>query len=868
MNNHYKQIPKLFKIILSRLSIYEEMFSISWDFQREYSGIFEEGGRVRAFFWLLGSTLQAAGFYFLLTARSRSEMFKNYFKIAYRNIKGHKVFSFINVAGLATGIAAALFMLMYVVSERNFDDFHLNKDRIYRVTGEWEDSGGARRFAASMPGIAPVLEQDLPGVEKAARIRPVSEAVVTIDKNLTLKLESAFYADPQLFEIFSWPLLQGAASAVLSEPFTVVLSQSSAGRFFGHEDCMGKSLNVNGQLYSITGVMEDSPANSHLQYEMLISYSTIQTLGEYPDNPWSVWGDDYTYILIKENTDLDNLRAQLNSMVGQYSETWFAERMSLGLQPLSEIHWDLQSRGDMGAKGSTLYVYIFLSASILVLLIACFNFINLSTSRYLDRMKEVGVRKVNGAGRGQLIQQLLVESLLVATISAVIGVYLFHLLNKSLYSILALEVILNARHFFLMYGMIFVLILLIGIVAGGYPALYLSKFRPADILKPGTTYFNPRSPIRQILVVVQFSISIILIVGTATIYRQLDFMKNSDLGFDKENVVLVQLPYGDPELQQKYPVIRDRFLNHPRINSASGAYSVPGLNSQFRMSVKKNPGGENESYSLQVLPGDFGFLDTMGLQIVEGRDFSREFSLDSQESVILNQSAVKALDLKDPLNKKIIMAGDRQMSVIGVIKDFHIASLHTEIAPMIVYIEPKMYGTMAVKIASTNSEETLLYMEETWAEVLPMVEFNHRFMEDAYAGYYRSEEKTGKLMIIFTCLALLVSCMGLFGLATFITSKRIKEIGVRKVLGATSGQISILLTKQFAKWVVISNLAAWPVAYYLLSRWLENFVYRIDLGLLQFVLSGLAALVVAVLTVSFQTAKTALSDPVHSLRYE
>jgi putative ABC transport system permease protein len=483
-------------------------------------------------------------------------------------------------------------------------------------------------------------------------------------------------------------------------------------------------------------------------------------------------------------------------------------------------------------------------------------------------MKEVGVRKVVGANRAQLISQFLMESLLVTLIAAALGIYIFSLLKRRFYSLLNIEVLFNSYQFMFLCGIIILLVISVGLIAGGYPALFLSRFRPMDIIRTGFSGVKNKLSFRQALVVIQYSISIILIIGTIIVYQQIDFMKNSDLGFEKEDVVLIRLPFNDPEVQEKYSLLRDQLMNHTNVISVSGAYTVPGVNSNFQMSVRKAGTAEDSPHSLQILPGDSGYVKTMQLELVKGRDFSERNTLDTRESAILNETAVRALSLEDPIGIKLIIANNREMTIIGVVRDFHVKSLHNEIRPMMIYNEPKMYGTMAIKIQPENSEDTLLSLKETWERVLPLAGFNFRYMEDAYNSFYLTEEKTGTLIRIFTCLALLVSCLGLFGFAAFTASKRVKEIGIRKVLGATASGITVLLSKQFAQWVIISNVVAWPIAYFLLNRWLENFAYIIRLGPLPFILSGVVALSISIVTVSFLTIKAAVTNPVDSLKYE
>lgn len=795
-------------------------------------------------------------------------MFKNYIKIAFRNIKRHKGYSFINIFGLSVGMTVCLLMLMYVVNEISYDDFHEKGDRIYRLTCDWGTEGSKMKFAGSMPAFAQALNSEIPEIEVAARIRHNSEMIILGAQNEKYKQSQIFHADPEVFDIFSWKLLEGDTSSVLADPFSVVVTQKIAKKYFNNDDPIGKTLNIDDHLYRVTGLLEDFPPNTHLDCEILISYATIHSLGEYPSQPWTQWGDDLTFFVLRENSSLDSVADKVNALLTQNTGEWFTNKMDLILQPLSKIHWETEYRGDVGVKGNIVYVYLFLSAAILVLAIACFNFMNLSTSRYMDRMKEIGVRKVVGANRKQLIRQFLTESLLVTLVSMAFGVVLFNILHASLYSYLGAPFGFSISHFQNLYAIVVLMVLIVGLLAGSYPAWFMSRFHPADIINKRAMKSRTRVSFRNVLVVLQFAISIILIVGTIFIYQQIDFMKNTDLGFDKEDVVLAYFPFTNPQAKEKYPVLKNEFLKHQNVVEVTGVYTVPGINSQYNMTVRKKGGGEGDSVSIQALPADFGFVKSLGLEIVSGRGFSEEFSLDSKESAILNEAAVKMLGYENPIGEKLLILGGREVSIVGVVKDFHVKSLHSKISPMLIYIDPKFYLLTATKIKPEDSEATLAYMGDVWKTVLGEQEFNYRYMKDAYYSFYAEEEKTGKLISVFTGLALFISCLGLFGLAAFMTNRKVKEIGIRKVLGASVRSIAALYSKEFTKWVIVSNILAWPIAYLLIDMWLKNFAYRIVLTPIPFVLGGIAALSIALVTVSSHAIRAAMANPVESLRSE
>ncbi len=842
--------------------------SIADDLEYRYRQYREEKGRLTA---NINNTFQ---FIIIIIPLGKEAIFgsfimlKNYIKTAYRNFKRHKGYSFINIFGLAVGMTVCLLMLMYVVHEISYDDFHKKKDRIYRVVSHWGTEGSQMKFAGTMPAIAPALNSEIPEVEVAARARFNDEMVVLDSENEKFKESGIFHVDPEVLRIFDWELSAGDEDTALVDPFSVVISQKIAKKYFGSEDPLGKTLNLNNSLYKVTGVIKDLPANTHLHCEILVSYSTILSLGGYPEQPWTSWGDDLTYFVLRENSRIDNVSDKLYGLLTQNTGKWFTDKMNLQLQRLKDIHWDTESRGDVGEKGNILYVYLFLSAAILVLIIACFNFMNLSTSRYLDRMKEVGVRKVVGADRRQLVKQFLTESFFVAAMAMILGIFLFSILNSYLYSYLGAAFIAHVSHTSYLIGIIALMVVIVGLMAGSYPAWFMSRFHPVEILSKKIMRGQSKLSFRNVMVVLQFAISIILILGTIIIYQQIDFMKNTDLGFDKEDVVLSYFPFSNPQAKEKYAVLKDEFLKHQSVKGVTGVYTVPGVNSQYNMSVTKKGAKAGDYYTIQALPADFGFIKSMGLELVSGRDFSEDHSLDSQESIILNERAVKMFGFENPLGEKLLIPDKKEVTVIGVVKDFHVKSLHNQISPMMIYIDPKFYLLMATKITPENSEATLTYLRDVWEAVLGDPEFNYKFMREAYFSFYDAEEKTGKLLSIFTGLALFISCLGLFGLASFVTSKRVKEIGIRKVLGATVGGITIFYSKEFTKWVILSNIVAWPIGYYLIHTWLKNFAYRIQLTPLPFVLSGAAVLLTALITVGFHAMKAATANPVDSLRSE
>jgi putative ABC transport system permease protein len=794
-------------------------------------------------------------------------MFKNYLKIAFRNIFKFKVFSTINILGLSIGMTACLLMLMYVVNEISFENFHHNKNRIYRIAVEWGNKESKMKFAGSMPALAPSLNSQIPEVEKAIRIKRDYDAVIINQAKEEIQEDNLFFTDPAIFDIFSFNLIKGDKATALIDPFSVVLSEKQASKYFGSNSPIGEYLDYGDTPLKITGLMENIPVNTHLNCEFLVSYSTLKALGKVFDKPWNNWGDDLTYVLLKHNVSPTSLLKKLDELLLNNTEEWYSSRMKFSIQHLSDIHWDTESRGDFGAKGNRMYICIFLSASIFVLVIACFNFMNLSTSRYLDRMKEIGVRKVVGARRGQLIKQFLLESFLITIISIIIGVVLFEFIHMFFYSYLSTNAILTKINIYYFYVIISGIVLIVGFFAGGYPALFLSRFKPVDILKRGSVKSFKKISFRNILVVFQFAITIILILGTIIIYQQLNYMKNSDLGFEKENVVLLHFPFTNKVAKQKYTILRDELKKNSNIVDVTCAYTVPGINSRMNMSVRKKENSPENSVSLQALPADFGFASSMGLKIIEGRDFSDKFSLE-EENVILNQTAVKVLDLKNPLGEKLKLPGNKDVTVIGVTKDFHVQSFHNKINPMLIYINREMFVLMALKIKPQNTAELIAFIENTWKDVLPDVEFNFRYMEDAYHNLYQSEEKTARLLTIFTSLALLISCLGLVGLASFMSNKRIKEIGIRKVLGASVSGIIFLMNKDLLKRVIYANIFAWPIAWFVMNKWLEYFAYQIKLSGWSFLFAGAVALIIALVTVSYQAITSAVANPVDSLRYE
>ncbi len=623
---------------------------------------------------------------------------------------------------------------------------------------------------------------------------------------------------------------------------------------------------------NITGVMADIPENTHLHAGMFLSYSTLKAMGKSPQYPWNQWGDDMTYILLNKNAKPDSIVPQLNKMLAENGGEWLSSRTKFELQPLSKIHWDTETRGDVGRKGNKAYIYIFLSAAIFILIIACFNFMNLSISKYIDRMKEVGVRKVAGAHRKQLIRQFMTESFLVILMSVLIATVLFSVFYSGLYTYLNTDFIFNKYHFIALLLIITGTIIGVGIIAGGYPALFISKYNPVEIFRNQTGKAGKKLTLRKILVMLQFSISIILLVGTIVIFRQLNYMKNSDLGFNKEDVVLLSFIGSDnKKVIQKYDLLRNELLKDPKIQSVSGAYTIPGINSQMNISITPEGESAENSVNIQALPADFGFAKAMGLQIVEGRDFSEEFPSDRYESVLINQAAVTSLGLKKPIGTKLKIPGDEfknGVRIVGVLKDFHIKSFQSKISPVLVYINPNMYMNVAIRITQGNETASIDQIKTVWNKIFPDIPVNPTYLKDVYNGLYSSEEKTGKLLSVFTALALFISCLGLFGFASYTVSKRVKEVGIRKVLGAKASRISFLLSGQFTILVLFSGFIAIPIAYWLVNKWLQNFAFRVSVAWWVFFAAVFFEILVALITVGWQSWRAATRNPVEALRYE
>ena len=807
-------------------------------------------------------------------------MLTNYLKIALRNLHKYKGYTFINVAGLAVGLACCLLIVLFVRDELSYDRYHEKADQIYRVTldallGEQEINGPI----APAP-MAQALVNDYPEVVQATRLFTYAgETLVRYEANRFIE-ERFFFGDSTVFEVFTFPLLRGDSETALLEPNTVVLTESTARKYFGRDDPMGKTIRVDEQFdYEVTGVMADVPLNSHFHFDLLGSLGTLDG----SRNPLWVSNNFRTYFILADDHSPEALEAKFPSMVEKYAgpqveqilnitiEQFYASggRFEFHLQALTDVHLHSHLNYEIEPNGDIAYVYAFSIIAFLILLIACINFMNLATARSANRAKEVGVRKVLGSNRRQLTLQFLMESLLLSVIALVVALGLAAVLLPVFNTLWGKTLQIDYFDGLLLAGVVGLAVLM-GLLAGSYPAFFLASFRIVEVLKgqgqPGTKSTGLRSG----LVVFQFAISIVLMIGTAMAFRQIDYLQSKRLGFDKEHVIVLERFDALGPQQQAF---KEQIQQHPNVVAAAAANTLPGRNFGDTSFFPEGAPPE-EIRNIRLLLTDFDLLETLNLDLADGRAFSRELSTDST-AVILNEAAVKEFGWTETeaVGKRLVSPGfgdgdDVQyIPIIGVVKDFHFQSLRDEIRPLGMFIGRNL-AFLAVRIRPDDIPGTLAAFEAQWQTFTPEQPFTYSFLDRDVDALYRADQRTGSLVGTFALLAILIACLGLFGLAAFTAEQRTKEIGVRKVLGASVGGIVVLLSKEFTKLVGIAFVVAAPLAYLGTNWLLQDFAFRVDLAWWIFAAAGLTALIIAWLTVSYQSIKAALVNPVEALRYE
>jgi putative ABC transport system permease protein len=803
-------------------------------------------------------------------------MLKNYLKIAVRNLIKHKLFSVINISGLAIGITCSILIILFVNYESSYDAYHKKADRTYRlaVSALIGDTKIDQTYSSAITFTK--LMEDFPEIETGVKFLKFNDPTpVYIDKKIFY--ESKIYAvDSVFYDVFTIPFLKGNPKTVLAEPNSIVLSRKSALKYFGTVNVVGKIITIfiddeiGNVDFKISGVSENIPANSHFHYDMLISLTSFPFLLDSQEWTRNIF---ISYIVLKKGTSKDNFEEKLKTftrkyMGGEKYDEWVAKGnyWTFYLQPLTDIHLTSNLNGEFEPNGNSTYVHIFSVISIIILLIACINFMNLSTAKSSLRAKEVGLRKVIGSGKINLIVQFLFESVLLSCLAMVISLVLVEIILPYYRNFINRPITIN---YFGSVSTVLVFIfgaLLVGIISGSYPAFVLSSFQPIAVLKQKLTQKSKRFNFRNLLLTVQFTISVFLIAGTIIVFKQIQFLQNKNLGFEKEQVLVIKNP---GTIDKNVKLFKQTLYNYNNIIDVSGSGSLPGtpfINCGF--------GAEgNQGFTLNLCLCDYNFLNTLKLEMLKGRFFSDEYSSDSV-AVILNEKAVQVLGWENPIGKKINSLGDNGIDfyVIGVVKDFHYESLHQTIRPMALFNIDGYYkysqSYISARVTTGNLHETINYIKDKWNEFAPGAPFEFSFLNDDYNALYNNEKQTEQLFTIFSLLSIFIAGLGLYGLASFIAEVKTKEIGIKKVLGAKITSIVFSILKEFVKWIVIAIIIACPVVYYFMNEWLSDFAYRIDISWWVFLIAGCTALVIALVTVSYQAIKAAMANPVEALRYE
>ncbi len=805
-------------------------------------------------------------------------MLRNYIKIAIRNLLRYKGYTAINILGLAIGMACVILIMLYVQREVSFDGFHDKKEEIYRLNIRVTNpqTGDIRERAVGPFRLADELKPDFPDFENIIRFAAQFRESIEYGDEIYVE-EKLTFVDPEVFDVFSFTLSKGDPKTALQNPFSLVISKEISEKYFGTDDGVGKVIRMRDQDFEVTGIMDDIPDNSIFDYNILVSMNCSKTV--FSRIVLENWGEGYveTFAVLPPGLKPSGMEERLAKFVDVKLEAWREASPRLIMQPLSDIYLNSQDISSFATVGDIIYVYAFSFIALFILIIACINFMNLSTAKSSLRAKEVGLRKVVGAMKSQLIGQFLSESTILAFISLFIALLLAWIslpfFNTLAESNLELNLTANAPLFI---GLI-IITLFVGLAAGSYPALLLSSFKPVSVLSGQMNTGAKGGLLRKVLVAFQFATSIFLLVITGIVYKQLDYVKNMDLGFDKEHIVLMGTP---TDMRGQYEQFANELKKNPNVISGAGSSRVPP--GRLSSSLQARPEGvpEDQYRGMQTVWTDYDFIETMGFQMASGRSFSRDFPSDSRTAFILNEAAVKDLGwtnehaIGKTFGSSEITDWDvgqwvnRDGQVIGVIKDFHFETLKKPIIPTVYFVAPYMAWNYAVRIRPDNIPATIRHIEEVYAQFNPEVPFEYTFVDENYAELYKAEERQGTIFGIFALLAIFVACLGLAGLASFTAEQKKKEVGIRKILGASSANIMVLLSKEFSLLVIIAAVIASPIAWYLMNGWLREFAYRIPIGISVFIISASIAMVIAWVTVSLQTAKAAFDNPINSLRRE
>jgi len=874
LDNNLK-IPRIGKLFLRITLNDEDYYQLSGDLEEvfRFKSSDENPFRARIWYWL--QLFKSIPTFIGLTIYWSFAMLKNYLKTAFRNIKRNKGFSIINIVGLAIGITSCMLILLFVQSELNYDRHHKNAEHIYRAALRGNMGANKVDVANASSPLAFTLVNEFPEVLTATRLRTINNVYVKY-KDKQYREEDFFWADSTVFDVFTIPLISGDPNTALMQPNSVLITSAIVEKYFSDEDPINKILTLeDGTLYKVTGILQDLPDNSHFKFDFLASYSTL------PESRSSDWFSNtaYTYILCQENVSLDQLNAKLPEISRKYVGPIIQEAMGITynkfiesgnefgffLQPLLDIHLHSDLEGEIRSNGNLNTVMIFSVIAFIILVIACINFINIATARSAQRANEVGVRKVVGSNKSQLIRQFLSESILLSLISVLLALVLVSLFLPTFNQLVSKNLTFSILKTWYFIPGIVGSIFMIGILAGGYPAFLLASFQPVQVLK-GKSQSNRRGrKLRNSLVIFQFAISIILFIGTSIIYSQLNFVRNKKLGFNKEHIVVIQNAKKLTSHQQSF---KNELQQNINIINATYSNGLP----QMRLSgqlFQKIGAESNENHILVNIMADYDFLKTYKIQMSEGRFFAPDRSTDTS-AIILNETAIKALGISNIQDEQLKLVGEtNNLDIIGVFKDFHIQSLHEAIRPMTAVLIKELPGEfLSVRIQPNKIQETLQFIESQWITFLPNQPIEYTFFDERFDQLYQSELQTSQIFKYFAILTIFIACLGLLGLASFTAGQRTKEIGIRKVLGANTPGLFLLLSKEFLKWVIVANIIAWPLAYFAMNKWLQNFVYHADIGYKVFILSGISALIIALLTVSYQTIKATLTNPVNSLKHE